>query len=68
MKVKGAWDQFSKNHPKFMPWMQAVSRKGVTEGTIIEIAVTTPEGEKLETNLKVQQSDLDLLNMLKQMQ
>ena len=26
MKIKGAWDTFTRNHPKFMPFMQAVGR------------------------------------------
>jgi hypothetical protein len=43
---------------------QAVSRKGLKEGSIIEIAITTPEGEKIETNLKVKDSDLELLKQL----
>ena len=43
MKFKGAWDTFNKNHPKFLPFMQAVGREAVTDGTIIEVKVTSPE-------------------------
>ena len=50
MKITGAWNTFKNNHPKFPAFCQAVSRKGIREGSIIEIAVTTPEGEKIETN------------------
>ena len=60
MKITGAWNTFKSNHPKF----PAVSRKGLKEGSIIEIAITTPEGEKIETNLKVKDSDLKLLKQL----
>ena len=31
---------------------------------MIEIIVTTPEGEKIETSLKVKASDLELLSSL----
>ena len=59
-----AWDAFRKNHPKFPAFMSAVKRSGVREGTLIEIRVTSPEGETIESNLKVQESDLDFLRML----
>ena len=36
MKIKSAWDTFSRNHPKFMPFMQAVGREAIGDGTIIE--------------------------------
>lgn len=64
MKITSAWNTFKKNHPKFPAFCQAVSRKGIREGSIIEITFTTPEGEKIETNLKVKDSDLELLKQL----
>ena len=63
-RITGAWNTFKSNHPKFPAFCQAVSRKGLKEGSIIEIAITTPEGEKIETNLKVKDSDLELLKQL----
>ena len=45
MKFTGAWNTFKRNHPKFPAFCQAVSRKGIREGSIIEIAFITPEGE-----------------------
>lgn len=65
MKFKGAWDIFTRNHPKFMPFMQAISRDGVTEGTIIEIKVTSPSGKEYNTNMRITQSDLELFEQLK---
>lgn len=64
MKITSAWNTFKKNHPKFPAFCQAVSRKGIREGSIIVITFTTPEGEKIETNLKVKDSDLELLKQL----
>ena len=43
MKFTGAWNTFKRNHPKFPAFCQAVSRKGIREGSIIEIAFITPE-------------------------
>jgi hypothetical protein len=67
MKIKGAWDTFSKNHPKFVPFVQAVGREAITDGTIIEIKVTSPQGKEYNTNMKITQSDLDLLEQIKTM-
>lgn len=67
MKFKGAWDTFNKNHPKFLPFMQAVGREAVTDGIIIEVKVTSPEGKEYNTNMKITQSDLDLFAQLKTM-
>ena len=36
LKFKGAWDTFTHNHPKFVPFMQAVGREAIEDGTIIE--------------------------------
>lgn len=67
MKIKGAWDTFTRNHPKFMPFMQAVGREAITEGTIIEVKVTSPAGKEYNTNMKITQSDLELFAQLKGM-
>lgn len=67
MKIKGAWDTFTKNHPKFMPFMQAVGREAIGEGTIIEVKVTAPDGREYNTNMKLTQSDMDLFASMKGM-
>ena len=67
MKFKGAWDKFNSNHPKFVPFMQAVGREAMMDGTIIEIKVTSPEGKEYNTNMKVTQSDLEMFAQLRTM-
>ena len=65
MKVKSAWDKFTRNHPRFPQFLNAVKGKGVPEGTVISITLDYPNGERLETNLKVSAEDLDLVETLK---
>lgn len=65
MKMMKAWNVFQGNHPKFSAFCRVVMNKGIRAGSVIEIAVTTPEGERMETNLKVQPEDLELLQSLK---
>lgn len=65
MKIMNAKNKFSANHPKFVAFSSAVFSAGFTEGTIVEITVTKPGEEPVTTNLRVQQSDLDLANELR---
>jgi hypothetical protein len=65
MKLRRAWGTFSGNHPRFAQFLTAVGQDKVTEGTVIGITVTYPDGHVLDTNMKVQQSDLELLESLK---
>lgn len=64
MKFMGAWNTFKSNHPKFPAFCKAVYQKGLKEDTIIEIIVTTPENERIETSLKIKASDLELIKTL----
>ena len=63
MKLMSAKNKFTSNHPKF----SAVFSRGIEEGTIIEITVQRPGEQPLTSNIKVQQSDIELLESLKQM-
>ena len=64
-KAKQAWDTFTRNHPKFPAFLNAVKAKGIQEGSVIAITVTGPEGESLETNIKVTAEDMNLMNLLR---
>lgn len=65
MKIMGAMNTFKSNHSKFVNFIQVAFGRGIEEGTIIEISVTKPGEEKITSNIRVLQSDLDLLNSLK---
>lgn len=67
MKIMSAKAQFERNHPKFSAFVRKVFSKPMEEGTVIEITVTRPGEEPLTANIKVQQSDLELLEGLKDM-
>jgi len=60
MQLKNSWATFTRNHPKFL---QAAG-SAIRPDTIIEIKVTTPEGKTIETNLKVRESDIELVRNL----
>ncbi len=64
MKIISAKNVFDKNHPKLKNYFSAVKDKGIKEGTVIQIKITNPEDEPMLANIKVQQSDLELLTEL----
>ena len=64
MKLMSAKNKFDANHPKFSAFLKAVFSRPIEEGTIIEITVTRPGEAPITTHLKVQQSDLDLVQEL----
>ena len=67
MKLMSAKNKFTANHPKVGAFFKAALGSGLQEGTIVELTVTKPDGEKMTTNLKVKPSDLELLNELRNM-
>ena len=65
MKVMEAKNKFTAAHPKFAAFLQMAFSREITEGTVIEITLTRPGEEPVTTNMKVQQSDLELMKELK---
>lgn len=65
MKIMSAKNQFEKNHPKFVAYIKTVFSRPVEEGTILEVTITRPGEEPVTSNIKIQQSDLELLSGLK---
>lgn len=68
MALMSAWNTFKGNHPKFPAFLAALKSQGIKEGTIIEVSMLDPDGRKIETNIKVTQSDLQLFESIKNMQ
>ncbi len=67
MKLMSAKQKFNKNHPKFESFVKSIFSRPLEEGTVMEITVTRPGEAPVTANLKVQQSDLELLAGLKEL-
>ena len=65
IKIMGAKNKFTKNHPKFVSFLKAVFSRPIEEGTIIEVTLKRPGEEAITANIKVLQEDLDLIADLK---
>lgn len=67
MELLSAKAQFESNHPKFMSFLKTVFARRPEVGTVVEITVTRPGEEPVTANIKVQQSDLELMEQLMEM-
>ena len=65
MKIRNLKNRFEQTHPKFVAFCSNVLGQGVSEGTIIELTVTKPGEKPVTTNIKVRESDIELLEELK---
>lgn len=65
MAAKQAKAKFMANHPKVESFINDVNNKGFCEGQEIAVAVRYPDGTEYKTGIRVTESDLQLLNMLK---
>lgn len=64
LKLKNLLNSFKENHPKVPLFLKAASGR-VTEGAIIELKITSAEGQTLVTNIRVNEQDMELINELK---
>jgi hypothetical protein len=67
VQIMSFQSQFVQTHPKFAAFFQKVMAQGIEEGSVIEITVTKPDGTAATGNMRVQQSDLEMLQELKNM-
>lgn len=65
MKIKNALGRFNMNHPKFVAFFKNTFGTGIPADSIIEITVTKPGMPPVTTNIKVTQTDLELLEEIK---
>ncbi len=65
MKIMNAKNKFGETHPKFVAFLANVFGSGIEPGTVVEVTVRKPGGNPVTANIKVQQSDLELLQELK---
>lgn len=66
-KGKQAWDAFKRNHPKFPEFLKYIGNRGVSEGTEIDITVKYPNGQNVNSSIKVKPEDVQLFNSMKDM-
>lgn len=66
-QIKGFWDRFTGNHPKFPKFLQAVAQSPVREGTVIEVKITNPNQDSIAANIRLTSDDMEILRELREM-
>lgn len=66
MKLKGNFVDFKKRHQMLTKFVKKIGGT-MEKGTVIEIAVTSPEGETAKTNMKVTQEDMSFFESIRKL-
>ena len=61
LQFKNMWNGFRNRHNKFVQFMNAIYRRGLNEGTVVEIQIRTPQGQEYVSNFKVLPEDVEIL-------
>ncbi|MDO4267214.1 MAG: hypothetical protein Q4C73_01980 [Eubacteriales bacterium] len=64
LQLKSAWDRFKSHHPRFPRFLSAARQKGISEGTVIAVTITWPDGHELSSNVRLNQDDIALFREL----
>lgn len=67
LQLKSEWGKFEARHPKFVLFFGAIMKSGISEGSVIDIKVTFPDGKELESNMKVSAEDVEFLKKVGEM-
>lgn len=67
LQMINLWNRFQKNHPKFPKFISAVTKNAIKEDSIIEIKVTTADGECYDSNLKINADDMEMIRQIREM-
>ena len=64
MELKERFDTFRVEHPKFLAYLAALRDNAVAEGSVMEMKVTTPEGNEYVSNIRVTENDVEAIRLL----
>ncbi len=66
MQLKPMFERFRERHPKFIQFF-GYAGKSISEGSLIEVTITDPEGKRIVTNIRVDADDIALFQQLQGM-
>lgn len=64
MQLMQRWSVFQSDHPKFVPFVNAVKDTVMKEGSVLEMKVTDPDGKTTTTNIRVTANDVETFRMI----
>lgn len=67
MKFKTELEGLIQRHPKFSRFVMYLSEQELPVDTVLDVSVKTPEGRTIHANMKLDEDDLQLIRMLKEL-
>lgn len=64
LQAQERMDLFNREHPKVMPFLEALQRHALIEGTVLEIKAVTPDGRDYISNIRLTENDIKTVKML----
>ena len=64
MQMKKRLDLFKEDHPKVFPFFSMIRSRGLVEGAVYELKVTTPDGQEYVTNIRLNANDIETIGMI----
>ncbi len=61
MRMKEKIEGFNREHPKVLPFLESIKDDAMTVGSVIELKVTSPDGREKVSNIRVKESDVDII-------
>ncbi len=65
MHIKPLLEGFRDRHPKFLQFFGYASQN-MREGSLLEIRITSADGKKAVTNLRIAQEDVELIEKMQE--
>ncbi|WP_230398728.1 hypothetical protein [Novisyntrophococcus fermenticellae] len=65
LQYKNDYEQFLSRHPRLTRFFEVVSEETLKEGTVIEVNVTTENGKNYVSNIRLTDSDVELIENIK---
>lgn len=64
MKLKGRFQIFKQQHPKFLAFLKVVNAKALEPGAVLTVKMTTVDGKEYETNIRLTKEDVETVRLL----
>ena len=67
MQLGGRLQTFNSQHPKFGAFLRDAGADAMREGSVLEMKVTSPEGQEYVTNIRLTREDIETIEMIRAM-
>ncbi len=65
LRLKAQLKTFQKEHPKFTAFLRYCAEHSLEPGNVLDVTIRTPDGGQTHANLRLSESDAELLKSLR---